>query len=41
MEYTKLKYINEYQNESINPSLLLPNHNDWKMLIKMSHYCLI
>ena len=22
-------------------NLLLPNHNDWKMLIKLSHYCLI
>ena len=21
--------------------VLLPNHNDWKMLIKLSHYCLI
>ena len=25
----------------INDQMLLPNHNDWKMLIKLSHYCLI
>jgi hypothetical protein len=27
--------------QNISCYLLLPNHNDWKMLIKLSHYCLI
>lgn len=39
----RLRFLSPTINLSfdMNDYVLLPNHNDWKMLIKLSHYCLI